>query len=105
MLEKYSIKFTPIAIGDLNQTYEYISRILDNPTAAVNLMKDIDDALGLVAYNPEMYPLVKSDKVKLCDLRRMKVKKYLIFYHADHENREIKVYRVIYEKRKYEDIL
>ncbi|MCD7847091.1 MAG: type II toxin-antitoxin system RelE/ParE family toxin [Oscillospiraceae bacterium] len=105
MPEKYSLKILPSAAQNLDETFEYISRILENPSAAVNLIQDIYDALDLVRYNPEMCPLVKSERVCKSDFRRLQVKKYLIFYRVDHKNKEIKVYRVIYAKRKYEDIL
>lgn len=103
--EKYSLKILPSAAQNLEETFEYISRILGNEMAAANLVQDIFDALDLVRYSPEMCPIVKNERVSRPDFRRLQVKKYLIFYRADHENREIKVYRVIYEKRKYEDIL
>ncbi|MCD7889869.1 MAG: type II toxin-antitoxin system RelE/ParE family toxin [Oscillospiraceae bacterium] len=105
MPEKYSLKILPSAARNLEETFEYISRILENPSAAANLIQDIYDALDLVRYNPEMCPLVNSERVNRPDFRRLQVKKYLIFYRADHKNKEIKVYRVIYAKRKYEDIL
>ncbi|MCD7822693.1 MAG: type II toxin-antitoxin system RelE/ParE family toxin [Oscillospiraceae bacterium] len=103
--EKYSLKFVRRASRDLDETVEYISRVLENEIAAANLIQDISDALDLVMYNPEMCPLVRSNKVKRTDIRRLQVKKYLIFYRADHKSKEIKVYRVIYAKRKYEDLL
>ena len=105
MPEKYSLKILPSAARNLDETFEYISRILENSSAATNLIEEISEALDLVRYNPEMCPLVKSERVSKPDFRRLKVKKYLIFYRVDHKNKEIKVYRVIYAKRKYEDIL
>ena len=53
----YNYEFTELAINDIDETLNYITNILCNKKAAVDLMKDIEKSI----YNICMFPLAYPD--------------------------------------------
>ncbi|MCD7807948.1 MAG: type II toxin-antitoxin system RelE/ParE family toxin [Erysipelotrichaceae bacterium] len=102
---KYSINIYPRAQSDLEDIFRYISDELCNPSAAIELIDAIDEALDLVCLNPLMCPLVRSKLIKDKTLRKLIVKNYIIFYRPVEQNNEIQVVRVLYGMKNYEKIL
>ncbi len=73
---KYILNIYPRAQADLEDIFRYISEDLyNNPSAAVALIDEIDEALDLVCLNPLMCPLVRSRLIKDKTLRKHIVKK------------------------------
>ncbi len=102
---KYSLRIYPMAQGDLESIFRYISEELRNPIAAAALIAEMEKALDLVCLNPLMCPLVRSTMIKDKTLRKLIVKNYIIFYRPMEQTHEIQVVRVLYGMRDYEKIL
>ena len=51
---KVSVKFSPEALKDLDEIYDYIANVLKSPDAADNTVNKILDKTDLLSDNPEI---------------------------------------------------
>ncbi len=105
MENKYSLSISGAAQEDFEGIFYYISRILNNPTAARNLSAEFSIGLERVCFNPLMCPLTDNRRIHDKSLRKLIVKKYIIFYRVNESKKEIQVVRVLYGMMNYEEIL
>jgi len=90
---------TPLAKKDLVEIWSYIAR--DNPTAADQLLKQIDIALTQIASTPDLG--FRLDAIRE-GVRCKPVKRnYLIFY--EHREDTVHVLRVLHAARNHEGLL
>lgn len=99
----HKIKVNPMAIEDLIEIKDYITKELENPTAAVNVISKI-----IKKYEDlKEFPLMGADlssKVNVrTDFRYVVSGNYFVFYRADHEF--VYIYRILYAGRDYLKVL
>lgn len=99
----HKIKVNPMATEDLIEIKNYIQKELDNPTAAVDVIKKI-----IAKYDGlKQFPLMGvelSTKINVqTDFRYVVSGNYLVIYRADHEF--VYIYRILYAGRDYLRIL
>jgi len=93
-----TIKRTAQAEEDLIGIWVYIAQ--DNPDAAREQLREIEDQLRLLARSP----LLGVEQPKLSDaVRRLVVGSYLIFYQPLEDG--VEVARIFHGARRYEDML
>lgn len=101
----YKLEYLPIARQDMIEIVLYISRELNDPTAAENVAVELIEAgesvLSFPYANPTYIPIrpLKHEYRKLC------VRNYLMFCWVDEEKKLVTVARVIYARRDCEAIL
>ncbi|MFW6017004.1 MAG: type II toxin-antitoxin system RelE/ParE family toxin [bacterium] len=100
---KYTINYLPSAKKDLNNIISYIQA--DDPSAALNLLNDIDKSISQLKSFPFKGKTPEDDNLKSKDYQMLIVKNYLIFYVVFEENKEIEIRRIIHGKRKYKFLL
>lgn len=105
MESKYELEISPQAAQDFENIFSYISKELCNPTAAVNLMDDFENALESVCNLPFSCPIVNNEFVKDSTLRKLIVNNYIAFYKIDETEGVIIVVRVLYGMMNLKDIL
>ena len=97
------IHYSPQALRDLDEIYDYIADHLQNIPAAQGMVNGILDAVETLASFPE----AGSKLIFLPDLdsgyRYVRHKKYLAFYHLS--GRSVYIDRVLYGKQDYESLL
>ena len=101
----YKLEYLPVALHDMSEISEYISKELKNPQAAVKLAEkfiESAEALRNFPYVNQVYQPIRPLKH---EYRKVIVDHYLMFYTVDEESKTITIMRVIYARRKYEDIL
>lgn len=98
-----SIVFSPKALADLDEIWEYISVDLMNPVAAENTVNGILDKIDILKSQPEIGSPLYFDPDLVTDYRYLIYKNYLAFYRYDNE--KIFIDRIIYSKRNYMKIL
>jgi toxin ParE1/3/4 len=96
--KKFKIHYLSIAERDILEIIDFISK--KNPTAAINLIDEIDKQISKLADFPEIGKLAKDDRLKKLGYRILVVKKYLVFYVVKKQSIEIR--RILHGKRKYE---
>lgn len=99
------LQVSPAAQRDLQEIKSYIASDLDNPTAALSIVKKITKRIrGLLDH-----PLMDAPLSSVCnadnDERFLVSGKYLIFYRVSYHGAEIYIDRVLYGGRDYLRIL
>jgi len=99
----HKIVYTPKALHDLDDIWDYISLELDNPDAAAKIVTGIMDQIDALAFFPEMgtalSPLMEDEN----HYRFLICGQYMAFYRVD--GGIICIDRVLYGKRDYLNML
>lgn len=100
---KYNINYSPKALPDLDEIWDYITKDLFNPEAAENVVNAIFDAVDVLEDFPEsgapLEPHIDLDT----PYRFVTAGNYIAFYRF--EDNAIYVDRVLYKKRNYAKLL
>lgn len=100
---KFAVKFSPTALNDLDEIYDYIANALKNPDATDNTINKILDKTDLLANNPEMGTRLFFDNDLFSGYRYLVSDNYLAFYRISANS--VFVDRVIYGKRDFMKLL
>ena len=100
---KYKVKFSPMALQDLDEIHWYISDILCDPTAADRIVNGILDKTDLLADQPEIGTRLLFPSGLDSGYRYLIFENYLAFYRFVPD--QVYIDRVIYGKRDYLKIL
>ncbi|WP_209124167.1 type II toxin-antitoxin system RelE/ParE family toxin [Alkalihalobacillus sp. BA299] len=97
------LRINPVAKRDLYDIKEYITKELDNPTAAVNVVsKIIKDYEELKEF--PLLGLKLSSKIDVeTNYRYLICGNYIIFYKID--DTYVSIYRILYSRRDYVKLL
>ena len=97
------LAISPLAQADMREIGDYISRELNNPNAALRLIRSFQEAMMPLRDYPEMgSPLLVSGKQSV-PYRYLVCGSYLIFYHTAGDS--VHIDRVLYGRRDYMAIL
>lgn len=103
IIKSKKIQYSPLALKDLDEIWDYITNELVNPSAAENTVNGILDMIdGLVGF-PETGSRLLFDNELDSSYRFIIFKNYMAFYHIQAEL--IYVDRVMYGKRDYMKVL
>lgn len=100
---KFSLKFSPEALRDLDKIYDYISNTLNSPVAADHTVNKILGKTDFLAENPEIGTQLFFENDLYSGYRYMVSDNYLVFYRISGDS--VYVDRVIYGKRDYMKLL
>ena len=98
------IVYSPRAIKDLDEIWDYIENELSNLCAAQNIVEGIMEKIDSLGMFPEAGAKLEFDNGLESGYRFVVFKNYLAFYHLKSEN-VIYVDRVMYAGRDYIRIL
>jgi len=101
----YSLNISDLAEEDILGTVRYISGILKNPTAANNLLDEIEKYEKTLEDTPNIYPFVNDEYLSGKGLKYVRIKNFLMFYVTDEDNRIVNVIRFLYARRNWKNIL
>lgn len=99
------LQVSPAAQRDLQEIKSYIASDLDNPTAALSIVKKISKRIRGLLDHPLMGAPLSSVCSADSDERFLVSGKYLIFYRVSYHGAEIYIDRVLYGGRDYLRIL
>ncbi|MDB5056392.1 MAG: addiction module toxin, RelE/StbE family [Bacilli bacterium] len=102
---KYNVKFTPVAIEDLDQIYAYISERLFADQAASELLEKIESCIMRLKEFPLSCSLVNETHLRSKRFRKLIVENYVVFYLVNEVDNQIVIMRVLYSAQKYQDLL
>jgi toxin ParE1/3/4 len=97
MNQKYKIEYLPAAQQDLVDILNYIKQ--DNPTAAYNLILEIDETISKLEDFPNLGVTPKDLRLKSLNYKMLVIDNYLVFYVIKEDIVEIR--RILHGKRKY----
>lgn len=99
------LQVSPAAQRDLQEIKSYIASDLDNPIAALSIVKKIAKRIRGLLDHPLMGAPLSSVCSADSDERFLVSGKYLIFYRVSYHGAEIYIDRVLYGGRDYLRIL
>jgi addiction module RelE/StbE family toxin len=97
------IKYSAAALNDLDQIFDYIAETLKNPTAALNTVNKIQDAIDTLADFPLIGTPLASTAEMDTDYRFLVSGNYLAFYRPS--GGDVLLDRILYGRRDYLAIL
>ena len=87
--QKYTLRYLPLFHEELESAVLYIANRLGNPTAAKDLLNNVERTiLQMAENNPEGYEPVPSKKKRDYPYYRIYVGKYIIYYVVIPEGKE-----------------
>lgn len=101
---EYSYRFTEKAEQDLDEILQYISVDLANPIAAGHLGRKIFEKLDTIQAFPNSNAYVDNEFLPDKAIRKSVVDNYVIYYKVHHMEKIISIIRIVYGKRKLDDI-
>lgn len=97
------LRYSPEALTDLDEIWDYIVSDLANPDAAQNTVDSILNAADRLRDYPESGALLASVADIVSDYRFVPVGNYLLFYRA--RPGEVFIDRILYGRRNYLRVL
>lgn len=104
-MERYKVIISPEARSDMRDIARYISADLREPAAAERTAVRLGEAAFSLKTMPDRYPLVSDDYLASRGIRAASAGNYLLFYAANSRTKEVNVFRVLYGKRDWVNIL
>ena len=98
---KYKVKLSLAADNDLDEIFSYISNTLFAEQTAKNLMLEIHEMILSLDKMPKRYSYSPDPALAERGYRRIIVKKYVILYLIDEENKIVNVARVFHGSMDY----
>ena len=102
---KYTVNLSSEAVNDINGIYEYIAIALGEKDIAENMIYLIEKNILSLDEMPGRYKIYDNEPWKSRGVHIMPMKKYLVFYVIDENNKAVNVFRVIYGLRDIENVL
>lgn len=95
----YTVKLTTQAIEQINETVQYLSKVLAEPKAALKWADTLQYEIAKLDYMPSRHLLAEEELWHTKGIRRLLVKNFLVYYLIDEEKKIVWVTAIIYEKR------
>lgn len=93
------IQYSPLALHDLDEIWDYITYELENPSAADNTVSGIMDCVDDLRDFPESGAKLIFDNYLDSGYRFVVYKNYMAFYHVKADC--VYIDRILYGKRDY----
>ena len=100
--EKYTLRYLPTFYEDLEQKVIYISEKLNNPKAANDLLKSVEEAILKRLPNAESFEKYHSKRERKYTYYRIYVNNYVVYYVViDDEGQDkiMEIRRFLYDKQ------
>jgi addiction module RelE/StbE family toxin len=101
----FELVFSEKINNDIISALYYIRNILEAPKAAENHFEELKKKYEKLKEKPYIRPLVKNKYLATKGIRFIKVKNYILIYKINEENKTVLLYRFIYCRRDWINIL
>ena len=96
---RYEVKLTPQAFEQIEETVQYISKILLEPEIARKWADTLQSEIEKLDSMPSRYSLTEEEPWHTKGIRKMPVKNFLIYYLVDEKRKTVWITAVIYGRR------
>ena len=93
------MKLTAQAIGQIEETVQYISRTLLEPEIAQKWVDTLQREIEKLDSIPSRYPLTEEEPWHTKGIHKMPIKNFLVYYLIDEEKQTVWITAVIYGRR------
>lgn len=95
-MSSYRVKISPQAYEELDSIYKYIATNLSNPTAAINLVNEIETAILSLDKMPYRGATRKVGIYANAGYRQLFIENYTIVYKTDEDKKLVIIVTVRY---------
>lgn len=95
--------YSPLAKDDILEAVNYAAGRLHNPSAAGEMLKELDQAVQQISQFPYSCELYRSEKPLNAEIRRVPVKNYVMYYVVRQDF--VEVWRFLHGRRDRAQIL
>jgi plasmid stabilization system protein ParE len=103
MDKEYELRYLPLFEQDLSEVRDYISFKLNNKTAAMRLINDVERAIHKRLANPLSFQPYRSVRDREHTYYRINIRNYSVFYVVIDNVMEVR--RFVYSRRNLTEIL
>ena len=93
---RYRYDLTPLAVSDIDDALDYISRKLLNQSAADNLYKSITREITRICDNPYSFPDCSYYLIDDATTRHCIIGNYVLFFEISEDKKAIRILRFLY---------
>lgn len=105
MSKTYKVIYSPQALQDLTEIYEYIRFTLQARIAANKQSSRIRKMIRSLAILPERHTIIEWEPWVSMKIYKVPVDNYIVFYHIDNELTTVSIVRIFYSVRNIEDLM
>ena len=102
----YSVEYMPLAVQDMVEIVVYITRELNNPTAAECIAEQLTKAGESLReiFRMRSLPIHRCAPLKH-EYRKLLVENYMMLYWVTETEKRVTIARVVYARRNYAKLL
>jgi plasmid stabilization system protein ParE len=104
-MKKFTLTFSSKINDDILSSIGYIKNTLQAPMAAENHVEELIKSFEKLKENPYSGPSVHDEYLASQEIRFIMVKNYILIYYIDEKNKEVFLYRFMYARRDWINIL
>lgn len=104
-MKEYEVLLEAAAEKDLFGILLYISKTLKQPTIAKRIYTAIKKEIGNLQSMPSRQKIVEEEPYAAQGVRRLYVENYMVFYVVDDSKKEVHVFRILYNRREWQNLL
>lgn len=97
----YSLNVSELAHSDFDTIVKYIAIQLGNPTAATNLLDEVEKCYGNLQNNPFIYERCHDPRLEKEGYRKAIIRNYVLIYKINETDKTVTIYRFFYGAQDY----
>ena len=101
----FQLEFSEKVNSDIVSVLKYINEVLEAPRAAKEHYNELIETYNKLKENPFKRSFVQNKYLASKDIRSINVKNYILFYKINEEKNKVLLYRFLYSKRDWINIL
>lgn len=104
-MERYKVILAETAERDLVEILGYIGSVLHEPKTAERIYFSLKAQIQSLSEMPLRYSAVREEPYRTMGVRRMPAENYSVFYTVDAVGKSVAVFRILYGRREWENLL
>ena len=100
-MNKYKVHLSTEAIADLDGIYQYLFGQMLTPKTVSKIVDAIENEIYYYLSYMPFFPLVDAKRLAKTGVRKMVVKKYLVFFVVDENENTVNVIHIIHGAREW----
>jgi len=101
MVNKYILRYLPVAVDDLISIFDWIAH--DSPAHAAAFVDKIDKRIGSLKKHPFLGTAPRDEKLKNTGYRVLIIEAYLVFYVV--RGKTVEIHRILHSSRNLEELI
>ena len=102
---EYEVILEATAVLDLYEILGYITDVLKAPESAERVVLSIEEKVMSLSFMPARHQIVNDEPYASMNVRLMPVENYIAFYIIDEARRKVHIFRILYNRREWRNLL